>query len=342
MTTEVAAQPVAPGRRWLRAGVLVLAAAGLAACGGEKEKKAGQSLVSVNGEEITVLQLNEELQRSNVPAAQQEAAKKQLLSSLVDRQLLLNEATKDKLDRDPKVVQAIERARALIIAQAYLQKRVGAPQRPSAAEIDAYYSKNPGFFQQRKLIEMRQLVLETGAITPQLKEVIDSAKSLDEVAAWLEKNNVKFGRGNLARTTADLPPELSQRLLTMDKGQLFIIKEGPRSVLVSITDIKPSPLALEAARPQIEQFLANQKSKEAAEAEVARLRAGAKIIYLNKELEPGAATPPAAPAAAAEAPSAAAAAAAVPAAPADAAPAAAPGTPGAPTDANVRGVAGLK
>ncbi|MFC7652968.1 SurA N-terminal domain-containing protein [Pseudoduganella danionis] len=100
---------------------LLLVAAGLSACG-NKESKPGQALVRVNGEEITVSQLNEELQRANVQAPQQEAASKQLIESLVDRQLLVNEAVQDKLDRDPKVVQAIERAKALIIAQSYLQK----------------------------------------------------------------------------------------------------------------------------------------------------------------------------------------------------------------------------
>ena len=116
--------------RLLCAALVLLTAAGLSACG-NKEKKAGQALASVNGEEITVLQLNEELQRANVQAAQQEAASKQLLESLIDRQLLQNEAVKEKMDRDPKVVQAIERAKALIVAQAYMQKRIGTIARPT-------------------------------------------------------------------------------------------------------------------------------------------------------------------------------------------------------------------
>ncbi|MCB2487481.1 hypothetical protein KQ783_15645, partial [Listeria monocytogenes] len=77
-------------------------------------------LASVTGEEITVLQLNEEMQRAGVPAAQQQTASKQLLPALIDRELLESAAAKEKIDRDPKVRQAIERARSLIIAQAYM------------------------------------------------------------------------------------------------------------------------------------------------------------------------------------------------------------------------------
>lgn len=46
---------------------LTFAAVLLTACGNsEQPAKPGQALVSVNGKEITVLQLNEKLQRANV------------------------------------------------------------------------------------------------------------------------------------------------------------------------------------------------------------------------------------------------------------------------------------
>jgi len=295
-------------------GAVLIIAAALAGCGG-KEKKPGQALASVNGEEITVLQLNEELGRANVPPAQQAAASKQLLESLIDRQLLLNEAMKEKLDRDPKIVQAVERAKALIVAQAYLQKKVGAPSKPPRAEVEDYFQKNPQFFSARKQINMNELVLATGDINAEVKAAIDSAKSLEEAAGWLDAHHVRFSRAQVARTTADLPPELSGKLLSMSKGQLFIIKEGERSLLMAIAEIKDAPVSLETAAPQIEQFLLNKKNKDSVDAEVKRLRTAAKIEYLNKNDAPAAAAAPA-PAASAAASSA--------------------------DDVNARGVAGLK
>lgn len=306
-------------KRALCAAVMLIAAAGLSACGGSKDKKPGQSLVSVNGEEITITQLNEELQRANVQPAQQEVAKKQLLESLVDRQLLLNEASKEKLDRDPRVVQAVERAKALVIAQAYMQKRVGAITKPTKEEIAAYFNEHPEFFAQRKQIDMKELVIATSSMTPELKAAMDGAKSLEEVSAWLDTNKVAYSRAQIARTTADLPPELSSKLLSLPKGQLFVIKENERSLLIQITDIKDAPQTLAASENQIAQFLFNKKSKAAADAELARLRAAAKIEYLDKAAAPASAS------ASASAP-----------APAAAAPAASE------ADANARGVAGLK
>lgn len=309
--------PRAP--RLLCAALVLLAAAGLSACG-DKDKKPGQSLASVNGKEITILQLNEELQRAGVQSSQQAAASKQLLESLIDRQLLQNEAEKEKVDRDPKVMQAIERAKALIVAQAYMQKRIGAAVRPSKPEVEAYFTQNPQFFTQRKQFDMRQLILPTSALNDELKAVIDGAKSLEDVAQWLDGHKVAYARSQVSRTSADLAPELSSKLASMAKGQLFIVREGERSLLVSLADVKDSPVGLDAATPQIEQFLANKKSKDAADAELKRLRASAKIEYFNKDAAPAAAAAPA--------------------------PAGTPAAPAAPAgstnEANERGVAGLK
>ena len=261
------------------AGLLVLLAS---ACSKEAEHKPGQALASVNGEEITMLQLNDELARSNAPAARQEAARKQVLEALIDRQLLIGEATREKIDRDPRVVQAIERSRAMILAQAYMQKRLGTPARPSQAEVEEYYSQNPQFFSQRKHFDMRELVLATRDVTDELKAVMDKTRSLDEVAAWLDAQQVQYQRAQLSRSGSELPPELSAKLLALAKGQLFIVREGERSMLVSIADIRSSPVELATAKPQIEQFLVARRNKEAAEAEVKRLRASAKIAYFNQ------------------------------------------------------------
>jgi len=314
-------------------GMAVLVALALAGCGGEA-KQSGQALASVDGKEITALQLNGELQRANITPAQQEQASKQLLESLIDRQLLQNAAERDKVDRDPKVVQAIERARAQIIAQAYIQKRIGSVAKPTPEEITAYYQKHPEFFAERKMFDMRQLLLATKDVTDVVTKAIDERKNLPDVARWLDSQGIKYTAAQISRTGSDLPPAMSAKLLTLPPGQLFIVREGERSVLTAITSISPSPVSAEQAAPQIGQYLLANKTKEAAAAEVAQLRTAAKIEYL-KAKPPGSAD---------KAPAAAAAPGSTP-----AAPAVAPGTeqPAAPAgvatdEATARGVAGLK
>lgn len=272
--------------RRLGAALLVaLVGVGLPACGSKaKEAKPGQALASVNGAEITVMQLNEELQRAGVGPGEQEAASKQLLQALIDRQLLQNEAAREKIERDPRVMQSIERARSLIVAQEYLRKHLGNPAKPTAAEVEDYFSKNPQFFAQRKQFNMNELVIATADLTPALKAAADAARSLEDVAVWMDAHKLRFARSQVARSTADLSAEMSAQLLRMPQGQLFIVKEGGRTLLISIAEIREAPVPLAVAAPQIEQFLISRRNKESAAAELARLRAGAKIEYLNKSM----------------------------------------------------------
>jgi peptidyl-prolyl cis-trans isomerase C len=286
-------------KRLLCGASTVLVVALLTACGG-KEKPAGQSIAKVNDKEITVHQLNEELQRIG---NQQNFSSKQVLDALVDRQLLVNKAQDDKIDRDPAVMRAIERAKEQILAQAYLQKKIGSPVKPSKAEVDDFFQKNPDLFAQRKQFELNELIVDAERLTPELNAVLGKSKSLDEVAVWLEEKKTPFERVQVTRTSTDLPSDMVKALKNMAKGQLFTVKEGARSVLIALHDVKEAPVSASSAAPQIEQYLVNKKNKESGEAEIARLRSAAKIEYLNESVisKDKSVTPTEMPAAVAEA-----------------------------------------
>lgn len=269
-----------PYKRVLSGSLLLLTVVSLSACV-NKENKAGQTLARVNGEEITMLQINDELRRAGVKAAQQEAATRQLLESLIDRQLLTEEAMRNKIDRTPDVMQAIAHAKAQILAQAYLGSIMNKVSKPSMSEIEEYFHKHPEYFSRRKQYDMQQLIVATRDLSNDLKLAIDSAKSLDDVVIWLDSHNVKYARGQLSRSSADLPEQMLNKVKEIKNGQLFIVNEGDNSLLNSISTIKDSPVTVKNAAPQIEQYLINKKSREAANIEIAHLRSSARIQYLN-------------------------------------------------------------
>lgn len=248
----------------------------------KEEKKSGQALVSVNGKEITNLQLSDELRRAGIRDEQHETASKQLLESLIARQLIVDEATRNKLDRTPDVMQARERANAQIIAQTHLQGIISKVDKPSKAEIDEYFQKHPEYFAQRKQFDMTIVRIATNDLNNELKAVADSAKSLDEITAWLDKQNVQYSRSLASRSATDLPSEMAIMMREKGKGHIFIINEKVvNSLLISINTIKDSPITAIVAAPQIERYLVSQKYKQATDAEIARLRSSAKIEYLN-------------------------------------------------------------
>ena len=280
-------------------GVLALVAiASLSACGKQAstEDQAGHALplARVNDVEIIMLQTADDLAPAEGrPIATKEAVNKNMLEMLIDRQLLREEAIRNKLDRDPQVLQAIDHAKTQILAQAYLQSKFASTDTPSKAEVDAYFQAHPELFTQRKVFYMKELVIATKDFSMQLNARLNSADSIEEVAAWLDQNHVHYEQTQLSRSTADLAPEMIMKLQTMRKNQLFVIKAGEYTMLDAIDDVRLSPVAAEVAAPQIERYLRNKKHKEISDRELGRLRALAKIEYFNKT-QFTSATPPAA------------------------------------------------
>lgn len=257
---------------------LVVALLILSACN-NKDKPAGQSMARVNGQDITVHQLNAELELLGNASV---VSKKEVLDALIARQLLTDQAEKNKTDRDPRVMRSIERAKDQILAQFYLQTKLTNIPKPLASEVEEFYQKNPQLFAQRKQFETKELTIDTKDITPELLVKMDTAKTLDEVQSWLDAHQIKYRPTQAVRTSAELPPALAKAFSDMPSGALFTAKRPEKSDLIALQDVRNSPLNLDVARPKIEEYLTLMKTKEASEAEIARLRAEAKIEYLNE------------------------------------------------------------
>jgi len=255
-------------------------------CGESKDKKASQAIVRVDESEITVHQVNQALQQLRVPQAQKKQATKQLLPSLIDRQLLENAALQAKLDRSPDVLQSIEQAKAQILAQAYMQKVVTTVAKPTDAEISAYYKTHPEYFIQRKAFQLEEITMSRNDFNDEAKSMANAAKTLTDVSNWLNKNQLRFAKASSERSSTDLPPDLVKQLLGMQVGNLIVVAASDRVMIAELKSVKDAPIAEGQAKPQIEQFLLNKKRKETGEAELVKLRTAAKIEYIDKSFAP--------------------------------------------------------
>lgn len=250
----------------------------LVACG--NFELPGQPVARVNGKPITEQQLGNELLRA-AGAAQSGAQRGKALQELVDRELLQAEAVRSRIDRDPHVAAALENARAEILAQAFLQSRVAYASAPSRGEIRAYFDKHPEKFSSRKLFHLNEIVLPSTGVTAELKAAVDGARSLDDVSAWLDGHRIHHRQVRRVDSSTDLPERLLTRMQGMQAGQMFITQEGNSASLLAITEIQDSPLSFEAAAPQIERLLLSRRGRELGESELARLRAGARVEYVD-------------------------------------------------------------
>jgi EpsD family peptidyl-prolyl cis-trans isomerase len=270
----------------------------LAGCGDRKDK-ASQTAARVNKEEITVHQINFVLQQQrNLRPEQVDAASKQILERLIDQQLAVEKAEEQKLDREPRVVLALEAARREIVARAYLEKVGEAATKPTPEEIKKYYEDKPALFKERRIYSLQEISVEAKPDqVATLREKLSAAKNINEFIEYLKANGFHFSGNQAVRAAEQLPLNSLNTFAKMSDGQAVLVPNANGVQVIVLAGSRSQPVTEEQARPAIEQFIVNERKRKLIDEDVKALRAAAKIEYIGKF-----AAAASAPAAAASAP----------------------------------------
>ncbi|HWJ70942.1 MAG TPA: EpsD family peptidyl-prolyl cis-trans isomerase [Sphingobium sp.] len=244
-----------------------------------QKKAEGQVVAIVNGEEITLSELNTEIADLNVPAsADKDAVRSQVLQRMVDRRLLVQAAKEAGLDRDPQYLTQQRRMQEQLLVSMYGKKTMDAIRVPDTATIDKYIAAHPTAFADRKRFKLDQLQIDTPADTTRLKE-LESAHSLAEVATRLTAMGIAFQRGTGTLDSAGVAPEMLQRLQALPPGEPFIVPANGKLVINAITAVEPVAVDAEQARPIAAQTIRNEELNKIGEQRLKEAKAKAKIEY---------------------------------------------------------------
>lgn len=264
---------------------ILLISATLVACGGSGDAKKSdtQVVAKVNGDEISVHQVNLQLSRlGNVDAAQSKAVSEQIVTKLVDQQLLKQKAMEEKLDRDPRVLQILEASKSEILAQAYLEKVSSKAKKPSSTEVDKFYSEHPELFEQRKVFRLQELVIQAAPEKfAEIEAGVKDIKNINEVATWLKDHQVQFTANSNVRTAEQLPGNLLKILQPLKEGEMFLVKSDRAMNVVHLAASQAQPVPRDKATPIIEQYFVNLNKTNLVKDEVKALKDKANIEYVG-------------------------------------------------------------
>lgn len=187
----------------------------------------GQVAATVNGEEITLQELNTELQASNVPAnMDKQVAQREALQHIIDRKLLLKAARDKKLDKSPEYRSQKQRADELLLAETYARQQLNAVQVPTPADISKFMAEHPTAFADRKLLQLEQIRFRPNGDDLKKLAVIQSDHSLDAVGQHLTGLGIKFDRTKANLDTAQLPPAMAKAIYALRAGEPFVLPAG--------------------------------------------------------------------------------------------------------------------
>ena len=272
--------PMSESKRFAPLCVAVLLVSMLAGCG-TKEGGASQVAVKVNKGEISVHQLNNVLARAgNIPQDQVKNVTAAALDRLVDQEVMVQKALEQKLDRDPRVLQMVEFSKREILARAYGEWVAGKAQRPTGAQINAFYDENPGLFAKRRVYDLQEISIRVPADKfDAVRERLKEGGSLQQITSWLSGQNLLYTVNAATNKPAEqVPAEIHK----MNPGQAVAVTVQGGLALVSVAAARDEPVDRVKARPVIENLLLARARSELVRNELKSLRSAATIEYVGE------------------------------------------------------------
>ena len=269
--------------RFLRLSLALAASMVVASC--TESEPGGQVIAVVNGDEITVPELNAEARARGLVIGSDRGVRDALIRDLVERKLLVHEALARKLDRTPEHLLARRRMDEIMLTQALTSTLGRNDGGPTPAELAAVVKSRPQAFDQRALVSVDRIAVPAN-IEPGLIRELEGARTLEQAQALLAAKRVGAERRREVWDSASLSAEMFDEIGSSGEGQVVVLKSPDQIMITRVVSVIPQPTP-PAARAQVAREMLRS---EKAQAEYRRLldgaRSSAKIRY-QRQFAPG-------------------------------------------------------
>lgn len=253
-----------------------LAALSLTAC--DKEAT-GQVAAVVNGEEITLQEINAELGSTPIPEGiDKKVVQQAALQRIVERRLLAQAARDDELDKTPDYLLRERQLRDALLVQLMGQRAERALKVPGQQEIDKFIAENPVMFGERKILAVDRIQFAMPKNLDQLKSLEDD-HSMEAVAGRLKQMGIEFSRDATQIDSAALGQQRLQQIRALPAGEPFVIPENGIVTVGVVTGERAEPVPAANARPLAVQALRNKQLSETIQQRLKQSRTNAEIAY---------------------------------------------------------------
>lgn len=242
-------------------------------------KPSGQVVATVNGEEITSLELRSELGGfgSRDPEIMK-AAQQQALQQVVLRKLMAQEARKAKLDKTADFTLQLHRGEEALLAGLYQRKLASEVVQPSRQAGEAYVASHPDMFANRRVLFVNQVIAAPSNISP---DRLRPLKTLDAVRSLLESEGVQYQENAVVLDTLSANPQLIALVKGLPAGEIFVVPQQGSLLFNQITGERSTPFRGDMATAYAVNQLRSQTSQTTISKRLEALRKAAddKIVY---------------------------------------------------------------
>ena len=246
-------------------------------------KKVGQVMAEVNGGSITTGDFERELK--NLPEylksmADTPQGRKEMLDTMVIRELILQQATKDGLDKGAEIDEKLQDLKKRLIVESFLKKKVEADAKVSDADLQKFYDENKEKFKSGEQMRASHILVKTEKEAKDILAQIKSGGNFEELA---KKNSTDsssakggdlgwFGKGSMV-------PVFEKAASSLKEGQVSdVVKSDFGFHIIKLTGKRAAGLRpFEEVKEQIKGAIMPTKQQEAFQKIKEELKKTAKI-----------------------------------------------------------------
>ncbi|MDD5285431.1 MAG: peptidylprolyl isomerase [Desulfuromonadaceae bacterium] len=246
-------------------------------------KKEGKVMAEINGNTITTGDFERELK--NLPEylkamADTPQGRKEMLDTMVIRELILQQATKDGLDKGPDIEEKLQDLRKRLIVESFLKKKVEAGAQVSDADLQKFYEQNKDKFKAPEQMKASHILVKTEKEAKNILAQIKAGGNFEELA---KKNSVDsssakggdlgwFGKGSMV-------PAFEKAALSLKENQVSeVVKSDFGFHIIKLTGKRAAGIRpFDEVREQIKGAIMPTKQQEVFQKIKEELKKSAKI-----------------------------------------------------------------
>jgi len=234
----------------------------------EKAKTTGTVLAEVNGNTITTDDFKAEIDKLPPylkPMVQSEEGKKELLDSMIVRQIILEQAKKDGVDKDKEVSDRMEDLRKRLIVETYLKKKVEKEAQISDEEMKKFYDENKDKFKAGDQVKASHILVKTEKEASDILAQLKGGAKFEDLAKKFSTDSTASKGGDLGWfPKGAMVPEFDKVAFSLKEGEMSgIVKTQFGFHIIKVTGKRPAGITpFEEVKDQIKSNLLPAKQQE--------------------------------------------------------------------------------
>jgi peptidyl-prolyl cis-trans isomerase C len=184
----------------------------------------GEVLAEVSGTTISTSDFKKELENLPPylkPMADTPEGKREMLETMIIRELILGQATKEGLDKNPAVAEKLEELKKRVVVEAFLKKKVEEMANISDADLKKFYDENKDKFKSGDQIKASHILVKEEKTAQEIAAKLKSGGSFEELAKQSSIDSAAAKGGDLGWFgKGSMLPEFEKAAFALKEGDI--------------------------------------------------------------------------------------------------------------------------